>query len=34
MLGMGSEDEDVNSEVGTVGGGDSKFSVSDEDGEE
>ena len=34
MLGMETEDEDVDSEVGTVVGGDSEFSESDEDGEE
>ena len=34
MLGMGSEDEDIDSEVGTVVGGYSEFSESDEDGEE
>ena len=34
MLGMGSEDEDVDSEVGTVVGGDSELFESDEDGEE
>ena len=34
MLGMGSEDEDVDSEVGTIAGGDSEFSESDEDVEE
>ena len=34
MLGMGSDDEDVDSEVGTVVGGDSEFFESDEDGEE
>ena len=34
MLSIGREDEDVDSEVGTVGGGESEFSESDEDGEE
>ena len=34
MLGMGSEDEDVDSKVGTVVGGDSEFSESDKDVEE
>ena len=34
MLGMGSEDEDIDSEVDTVVGGESEFSESDEDGEE
>ena len=34
MLGMGREDEDVDSEVGTVGGGESELSESDEDEEE
>ena len=29
MLGMGREDEDVDSEVGTVGGGKSELSESD-----
>ena len=32
MVGMGSEDEDVDNEVGTVVGGDSEFAESDEDG--
>ena len=31
-MGMGSEDEDVDNEVGTVVGGDSEFAESDEDG--
>ena len=34
MLGTGSEDESVDSEVGTVAGGDSEFPESDEDVEE
>ena len=34
MLGTGSEDEGVGSEVGTVAGGDTEFSESDEDAEE
>ena len=34
MLGMGREDEDVDSEVGTVVGGESELSESDEDEEE
>ena len=34
MLGMGREDEYVDSEVGTVGGGESELSESDEDEEE
>ena len=34
MLGKGTEDEGVESEVGTVAGGDSEFSESDEDVEE
>ena len=34
MLGMAREDEDVNTEVGTVVGGESKLSDSDEDEEE
>ena len=34
MLGMGREDEDVDSEVGTVGGGESELSESDSDEEE
>ena len=34
MLGMGKEDEDVDSEVGTVVEGNSEFSESNEDGEE
>ena len=34
MLGTGSEDEDVDSEVGTVVGGESELFESDEDGEE
>ena len=34
MLGMGREDEDVDSEVGTVEGGDFELSESDEDEEE
>ena len=34
MLGMGSEDEGVECEVGTVAGGDSEFPESDEDVEE
>ena len=34
MLGTGSEDEGVESEVGTVAGGDSEFSESVEDVEE
>ena len=34
MLGTGREDEDVDSEVGTVAGGDSEYSESDEDVEE
>ena len=34
MLGMGSENEDVDSEISTVVGGDSEFSESDEDVEE
>ena len=34
MLGTGSEDEDVESEVGTVAGGDSEFFESDEDVED
>ena len=32
MVGMGSEDEDVDNEVGTVVGGDSEFAESVEDG--
>ena len=34
MLGMGREDEDVDSDVGTVGGRESEWSESDEDEEE
>ena len=34
MLGIGREEEDVDSEVGTVGGGESESSESDEDEEE
>ena len=34
MLGMGREDEDVDSEVGTVGGGESELFESDEDEKE
>ena len=34
MLGMGREDEDVDSEVSTVGGGESELSESDSDKEE
>ena len=34
MLGTGSEDEGIDREVGTVAGGDSEFSESDEDVEE
>ena len=34
MLGMGRKNEDVDSEVGTVGGGESDLSESDEDEEE
>ena len=34
MLGMGREDEDVDSEVGTVRGGDSELTKSDEHEEE
>ena len=34
MLGMGREDEDVDSAVGTAGGGDSELSESDEDEKE
>ena len=34
MLGMGREDEDVDTEVGTVGGGESELSESDSDEEE
>ena len=34
MLGMGREDEDVDSEAGSVGGGEYELSKSDEDDEE